>query len=106
MLGETDGLNSFIIPYVNGSLHFGKISLLFLVVFIFLIPILLTNLLVRTNLYFNLFNNDFIYSNTQIGLAVGDIESVQRNARLKRQAMQVIIFCLLALITIFYIILI
>ena len=59
MLGETDGLNSFIIPYVNGSLHFGKISLLFLVVFIFLIPILLTNLLVKQIklVYFSLYSN-------------------------------------------------
>ena len=28
----------------------------------------------------------------QIGLAVGDIEAVQRNARLKRLAMQVLLF--------------
>ena len=46
MLGETNGLNSFIVPYVNNTLHFGGISLLFLVVFILLVPILLTNLLV------------------------------------------------------------
>jgi hypothetical protein len=46
MLGETDGLNSFIIPYTNNKLHFGKITLTFFAVFIFLIPILLTNLLV------------------------------------------------------------
>ncbi len=46
MLGETDGLNSFIIPYTNNKLHFGSITLAFFAVFIFLIPILLTNLLV------------------------------------------------------------
>ncbi len=46
MLGETDGLDTFIIPYTNNQLHFGKITLTFFAVFIFLIPILLTNLLV------------------------------------------------------------
>ncbi|CAF0715061.1 unnamed protein product [Brachionus calyciflorus] len=69
MMGETDGLNSFIIPFTNNKLIFGKMSLFFLALFIFLIQILLTNLL--------------------IGLAVGDIESVQRDAKLKREAMQV-----------------
>ena len=46
MLGETDGLDTFIIPYTNNQLHFGRITLTFFAVFIFLIPILLTNLLV------------------------------------------------------------
>ncbi len=46
MLGDTDGLNSFIIPYNTSTLQFGNVSLAFLALFIFLIPILLTNLLV------------------------------------------------------------
>ncbi len=46
MLGETDGLNSFVIPYTLGELHFGPTTIFFLTLFIFLIPILLTNLLV------------------------------------------------------------
>ena len=32
------------------------------------------------------------FKSLQIGLAVGDIEAVQRNARLKRLAMQVLFF--------------
>lgn len=48
MMGETDGLNSFIIPFQTSKLHFGKTSLIFLALFIFLIQILLTNLLVRS----------------------------------------------------------
>lgn len=51
MMGETDGLNSFIIPYQLNRLHFGKMSLIFLALFIFLIQILLTNLLVRLKLF-------------------------------------------------------
>ena len=47
MLGETDGLESFIIPYAYNRLHFGKLTLAFFALFIFLIPILLTNLLVN-----------------------------------------------------------
>lgn len=46
MLGETDGLHSFIIPYTHNQLQFGPLSMLFLTIFIFLMPILLANLLV------------------------------------------------------------
>ncbi len=56
MLGETDGIGSFVNPYTEGNLHFGPMSIFFLILFIFLVPILLTNLL--------------------IGLAVGDIEVI------------------------------
>lgn len=52
-----------------------KFLFLFKVLFMILMPILLMNLL--------------------IGLAVGDIESVKRNAQLKRLAMQVRIWTLL-----------
>ncbi|CAG5121392.1 unnamed protein product [Candidula unifasciata] len=72
MMLEVDYMGSFNELYVDGkteSLHFGNLTLVFLVVFVLLMPILLMNLL--------------------IGLAVGDIESVQRDARLKRLAMQV-----------------
>lgn len=51
MLGETDGLDSFIIPYINGKLHFSAVTLIFLTLFIFLMPILLANLLVRIFLF-------------------------------------------------------
>ena len=46
MLGETDGIGSFINPYTEGVLHFGPMSIFFLILFILLVPILLTNLLV------------------------------------------------------------
>ena len=98
LLGETDGLNSFIIPYTNNQtspnrLHFGWISIAFLCVFIFLIPILLTNLLVNLPApllqLFTLVSLTLAFASFKIGLAVGDIESVRRNAKLKREAMQV-----------------
>ncbi|CAH1773894.1 unnamed protein product [Owenia fusiformis] len=72
MLGEIDYISQFVQPYTDGddmTLHFGGLTFALLVVFVLLMPILLMNLL--------------------IGLAVGDIEQVQRNARLKRLAKQV-----------------
>ncbi len=46
MVGEIDGLNSFILPFLSNSMHYGYTTLMFLVLFIVLVPILLTNLLV------------------------------------------------------------
>ncbi|CAG0881689.1 unnamed protein product [Darwinula stevensoni] len=74
MLGELDFLGTFVQPYWGAGacgiqLPFRAPTFFFLVVFILFMPILLMNLL--------------------IGLAVGDIESVRRNAQLKRIAMQV-----------------
>ncbi|XP_072016502.1 transient receptor potential cation channel subfamily A member 1-like isoform X2 [Amphiura filiformis] len=72
MLGELDFINSFVMPLTDGNpatLHYTYLSYILLVAVVILLPILLMNLL--------------------IGLAVGDIASVQRNARLKRLAMQV-----------------
>ena len=75
MLGEIDFLETYVQPYnrdINSDgqkLPFAVPSFMMLGVFMVLMPILLMNLL--------------------IGLAVGDIESVRRNAQLKRLAMQV-----------------
>lgn len=78
MLGEIDLLGTYIQPlYTNEGEERGQARtipypvpvFLMLGVFMVLMPILLMNLL--------------------IGLAVGDIESVRRNAQLKRLAMQV-----------------
>ncbi|GFO25172.1 transient receptor potential cation channel subfamily a member 1 [Plakobranchus ocellatus] len=72
MMLELDYMASFNAQFVDGhadTLHFGSLTLVMLVIFVLFMPILLVNLL--------------------IGLAVGDIESVQRDARLKRLAMQV-----------------
>jgi len=78
MLGEIDLLGTYIQPlYDEDNEENGKVRtipypvpvFLMLGVFMVLMPILLMNLL--------------------IGLAVGDIESVRRNAQLKRLAMQV-----------------
>ncbi|XP_070195077.1 transient receptor potential cation channel subfamily A member 1-like isoform X2 [Littorina saxatilis] len=72
MMLELDYMASFNEPYTdddNTTLHFGALTLFMVLVFVLLMPILLMNLL--------------------IGLAVGDIEAVQRNARLKRLAGQV-----------------
>lgn len=75
MLGEIDFLNTYVLPYYKGdtepckSLPFPIPAFVILGIFMVLMPILLMNLL--------------------IGLAVGDIESVRRNAQLKRLAMQV-----------------
>jgi len=92
MLGELDFINTFVNPHFctngikNGSSGYNDnvdackdidrrlkhpiSSFLMLGIFMVLMPILLMNLL--------------------IGLAVGDIESVRRNAQLKRLAMQVL----------------
>lgn len=75
MLGEIDFLGTYVRPYYlsskeeNTFLPFPIPAFLILSLFMVLMPILLMNLL--------------------IGLAVGDIESVRRNAQLKRLAMQV-----------------
>ncbi|XP_015600034.1 transient receptor potential cation channel subfamily A member 1 isoform X2 [Cephus cinctus] len=81
MLGEIDFLGTYVEPYYHHDstcreenpkgLPFPFPSFLILGVFMVLMPILLMNLL--------------------IGLAVGDIESVRRNAQLKRLAMQVVL---------------
>ncbi|XP_060077074.1 transient receptor potential cation channel subfamily A member 1-like [Ylistrum balloti] len=72
MMLELDYMASFNEPLTDGDITtvgFGGLTIFFLVMFVLLMPILLINLL--------------------IGLAVGDIESVQSNATLKRLAMQV-----------------
>ncbi|KAL5022245.1 hypothetical protein ScPMuIL_001400 [Solemya velum] len=72
MMLELDYMASFSNTYTDGdttTLHFGGLTFFLLAVFVLLMPILLMNLL--------------------IGLAVGDIETVQRDATLKRLAMQV-----------------
>ncbi|KAF2879381.1 hypothetical protein ILUMI_26794, partial [Ignelater luminosus] len=76
MLGEIDFLGTFVEPYYlrkddGRTLPFPFPAFFILLVFMVLMPILLMNLL--------------------IGLAVGDIESVRRNAQLKRLAMQVVL---------------
>jgi len=76
MLGEIDVLGTFVQPYYRTgsetlSLPYPFPAFVILVVFMIIMPILLMNLL--------------------IGLAVGDIESVRRNAQLKRLAMQVVL---------------
>jgi len=67
MLGELD----FDRAYVDASneQHFPVINLIMLLLFAVFMPILLMNLLV--------------------GLAIGDLMQIQKNARLKRLAMQV-----------------
>ncbi len=75
MLGEIDFLETFLRPFElikDPSNYIGYqliAALFFLVIFAVLMPILLMNLM--------------------IGLAVGDIETVRRNAQLKRLTMQV-----------------
>lgn len=76
MLGEMDFLGTYVHPYLEPgksgpTLPFPLTSFFILGLFMVLMPILLMNLL--------------------IGLAVGDIESVRRNAQLKRLAMQVFV---------------
>lgn len=80
MLGEIDFLGTYVQPYydedsekVKRKLPYPIPAFLILGLFMVLMPILLMNLL--------------------IGLAVGDIESVRRNAQLKRLAMQVRMSC-------------
>ncbi|XP_071447160.1 transient receptor potential cation channel subfamily A member 1-like [Hetaerina americana] len=77
MLGEIDFLGTFVSPFINkkgnlktGALPYANTTFFMLVIFMVFMPILIMNLL--------------------IGLAVGDIESVRRNAQLKRLAMQVV----------------
>jgi hypothetical protein len=76
MLGEIDFLGTYVKPYYLTTeeermfLPFPIPAFFILGLFMVLMPILLMNLL--------------------IGLAVGDIESVRRNAQLKRLAMQVV----------------
>lgn len=76
MLGEIDFLNTFLQPMRQSANTEDRVgwtqmaaATWFLMVFAILMPILLMNLL--------------------IGLAVGDIETVRRNASMKRLAMQV-----------------
>ncbi|XP_023650187.1 transient receptor potential cation channel subfamily A member 1b isoform X1 [Paramormyrops kingsleyae] len=69
MVGELNYRENFLEPYLSGNLCFPFLTYAILVWFILLMPILLMNLL--------------------IGLAVGDIAEVQRNAALKRIAMQI-----------------
>ncbi|XP_045463564.1 transient receptor potential cation channel subfamily A member 1 isoform X3 [Harmonia axyridis] len=77
MLGEIDFLGTYVKPYYltlneeKSFLPFPIPAFFILGIFMVLMPILLMNLL--------------------IGLAVGDIESVRRNAQLKRLAMQVVL---------------
>ncbi|XP_066908151.1 transient receptor potential cation channel subfamily A member 1 isoform X3 [Halyomorpha halys] len=77
MLGEIDFLGTYVHPLADDgddetpSLPFPFTAFIVLGLFMVLMPILLMNLL--------------------IGLAVGDIESVRRNAQLKRLAMQVVL---------------
>nr|XP_008191477.1 PREDICTED: transient receptor potential cation channel subfamily A member 1 isoform X2 [Tribolium castaneum] len=77
MLGEIDFLGTYVKPYYlttedeKSFLPFPLPAFFILGLFMVLMPILLMNLL--------------------IGLAVGDIESVRRNAQLKRLAMQVVL---------------
>ncbi|XP_074141587.1 transient receptor potential cation channel subfamily A member 1 [Sminthopsis crassicaudata] len=69
MLGDINYHESFLEPLLEDRLPYPLLSFLFLVIFTLYIPIVLMNLL--------------------IGLAVGDIAEVQKNASLKRIAMQV-----------------
>ncbi|XP_046389519.1 transient receptor potential cation channel subfamily A member 1-like isoform X2 [Ischnura elegans] len=78
MLGEIDFLGTFVSPYISkrrgdmtkAALPYANTTFFILVIFMVFMPILIMNLL--------------------IGLAVGDIESVRRNAQLKRLAMQLL----------------
>ncbi|XP_070842326.1 transient receptor potential cation channel subfamily A member 1-like [Chaetodon trifascialis] len=69
MVGELNYQNNFLDAYLKRELPFGILTYLIFVNFVLLMPILLVNLM--------------------IGLAVGDIAEVQRNAALKRIAMQI-----------------
>jgi len=72
LLGEIGYVETFLLPLVDNNpatFHFPIPTLILLMVFILMVPILLINLL--------------------IGLAVGDIAAVQNNAVLQRLAMQV-----------------
>ncbi|XP_074477546.1 transient receptor potential cation channel subfamily A member 1b [Sebastes fasciatus] len=69
MVGELNYQNNFLDIYLKGQLPFGFLTYVIFVNFVLLMPILLVNLM--------------------IGLAVGDIAEVQRNAALKRIGMQI-----------------
>nr|XP_033785675.1 transient receptor potential cation channel subfamily A member 1 [Geotrypetes seraphini] len=69
MLGDINYQEGFLQPLINNEIQYPFMAFLHLILFTLLMPILLMNLL--------------------IGLAVGDIAEVQRNAVLKRMAMQV-----------------
>uniref|UniRef100_A0A3Q1GYS7 Transient receptor potential cation channel, subfamily A, member 1b n=1 Tax=Acanthochromis polyacanthus TaxID=80966 RepID=A0A3Q1GYS7_9TELE len=69
MVGELNYQNNFLDVNLNHELPFGPLTYFIFVGFVLLMPILLVNLM--------------------IGLAVGDIAEVQRNAALKRIAMQI-----------------
>ncbi|GAB0086812.1 transient receptor potential cation channel subfamily A member 1 [Sergentomyia squamirostris] len=71
MLGEMDFVGTYVQPFHRKELPYPIPAFVILCLFMILMPILLMNLL--------------------IGLAVGDIESVRRNAQLKRLAMQVVL---------------
>ncbi|XP_076027422.1 transient receptor potential cation channel subfamily A member 1b [Genypterus blacodes] len=69
MVGELNYQNNFLDAYLRDELPFGLLTYFIFINFVLLMPILLMNLM--------------------IGLAVGDIAEVQRNAALKRMAMQI-----------------
>ncbi|KAM3860720.1 transient receptor potential cation channel subfamily A member 1b [Diretmus argenteus] len=69
MVGELNYQSNFLEAYLNDDVPFTFLTFVVLFFFILLMPILLVNLM--------------------IGLAVGDIAEVQRNAALKRIAMQI-----------------
>ncbi|XP_072234361.1 transient receptor potential cation channel subfamily A member 1-like [Leuresthes tenuis] len=69
MVGELNYQSNFLDAFLKNELPFGVLTYLIFVNFVMLMPILLVNLM--------------------IGLAVGDIAEVQRNAALKRIAMQI-----------------
>ncbi|XP_075069745.1 transient receptor potential cation channel subfamily A member 1 isoform X2 [Mixophyes fleayi] len=69
MLGDINYQDGFLHPLLGDQIEYPFLTFAHLIIFTLLIPILLMNLL--------------------IGLAVGDIAEVQRNASLKRIAMQV-----------------
>ncbi|XP_051542893.1 transient receptor potential cation channel subfamily A member 1-like [Myxocyprinus asiaticus] len=68
-VGELNYQSTFLDAYENGQMAFPGITYFVFVLFVLLMPILLMNLM--------------------IGLAVGDIAEVQKNAELKRIAMQI-----------------
>ncbi|XP_029313718.1 LOW QUALITY PROTEIN: transient receptor potential cation channel subfamily A member 1b [Cottoperca gobio] len=69
MVGELNYQNNFLDSYLKHELPFAPLTFIIFVSFVLLMPILLVNLM--------------------IGLAVGDIAEVQRNAALKRIGMQI-----------------
>ncbi|KAK9527797.1 hypothetical protein VZT92_014329 [Zoarces viviparus] len=69
MVGELNYQSNFLDAYLKNELPFGFLTYFIFVQFVMLMPILLVNLM--------------------IGLAVGDIAEVQRNAALKRIGMQI-----------------